>query len=377
MHRLMAEAFIPNPKKLRLVIFKDGDITNYSDLNNLNWVTRGELVAMKYGGNEFKKNKFKEGESLPGTAVSGLPMMVLSNKLLVKKTEAQVEKEYSKLHLKKRRVKAKYKSSREKLEAETSLRKTTITNSQVTNQEMRLREIETAFNFKLNRINKLEQNKLFSLSKEVVATSKIKLETNQYFNYKGEQHKITDTGASLVIRIKESGKWATRSVASIVLEDFMNVPKSGKAYHVGYRNFDHRNITDANLIWETSKEKHKRYYELMPVVKLLKVKKVHESNAYEINPFKVANIKTYLEKGNTIKTISRKVGIPYYTVYRFCKSKGLLSNSAPTKTDIIKTNHDKIMEMLRQGQNLTEISNCLDLSYSMLFRYATTNNLRS
>lgn len=62
----------------------------------------------------------------------------------------------------------------------------------------------------------------------------------------------------------------------------------------------------------------------------------------------VANIKTYLEKGNTIKTISRKVGIPYYTVYRFCKSKGLLSNSTPTKTDIIKTNHDKIVEMLRQ-----------------------------
>jgi len=377
MHRLMAETFIPNPKKLRLVIFKDGDITNYSDLNNLNWVTRGEIVAMKYGENGSKKNKFKEGEDLPGTAVSGLPMMILSSKLLVKKTEARIEKEYSMLDLKKRRVKAKYKTSREKLEAATSLRKTTITNSQVTNQEMRLREIETAFNFKLNRINKLEQNKLFSLSKEVVATSKIKLETNRYFNYKGEQHKITDTGASLVIRIKESGKWATRSVASIALEDIMNVPKPGKVYHVGYRNFDHRNITGANLIWETCKEKHARYYEHRPVVKLLKSKKVRESNAYEINPFKVANIKTYLEKGNTIKTISRKVGIPYYTVYRFCKSKGLLSNSAPTKTDIIKTNHDKIMEMLRQGQNLTEISNCLDLSYSMLFRYATTNNLRS
>jgi hypothetical protein len=374
----MAETFLPNPKGLKVVIFKDNDITNYKDLNNLQWVTRETLNNINIMEKTIlKRNKFKEGEDLPGTAVSGLPMMVLSNKLLVKKTEARIEKEYSMLDLKKRRVKAKYKASREKLEAATSLRERTITNSQVTNQEMRLREIETAFNFKLNRINKLEQNKLFLLSKEVVATSKIKLETNRYFNYKGEQHKITDTGASLVIRIKESEKWVTRSVAAIVLEDIMNIPKPGKVYHVGYRNFDHRNITDANLIWETCKQKHARYYELMPVVKLLKAKKVRESNAYEINPFKVASIKTYLEKGNTIKAISRKVGIPYYTVYRFCKSKGLLSNSAPTKTDIIKTNHDKIVEMLRQGQHLTEISNCLDLSYSMLFRYATTNNLRS
>jgi len=373
----LAEAFIPNPKKLKLVIFKDGDIMRYTDLNNLVWATRDDLLEAKYGDFRPTKNKFKAGDNIPGEVISGIPSVVLSNKLLVKKTDNRVEKEYNKLTLKKRKVKAKYEASRKSIENMLATKKLAILNSASENKEMKLREIETAFNFKLARINKREQTKLYSLSKEVVSTSRIKLETNRYFEYKKALHKITDTGNSLVIRIKEDGKWKTLSVAAIVLEDFMNAPRPGKVYHVGYRNFDYWNIAETNLIWETFKEKHARYYELMPVVKLLKAKKVRESNAYEINSFKVANIKSYLEKGNTIKAISRKVDIPYFIVYRFCKSKGLLSNSAPTKTDFINTNHDKIVEMLKEGKNLKKISSCLELSYSMLYRYTTTNNLGS
>ncbi len=367
-HKLVATAFLPNPKGLTQVLFKEDDISKFN-AENLEWGTRSELLFRRKGGQFNKKNKFTEDNELPERANISSSSMVLSDTKLVKKTENRIDKEYRTLALKKKKVKSKYESQRNKLYNETTLKKETIKNSTALNKEAKLREIETAYTFKLNRINKRERDQLFVFSKEVVAGSQVKLETNRYFKYKGEFNKITDTGDSLIIRVKGDDKWDTIPVAKIILEDMMGQPKPGKGYFVGYKDFDYRNISDLNLIWETGPQKHARYYALMPVSKITKISKVKDSNTYNINPLKEKEILTFLEKGNSIRVVARKIGIPFWTVYRYCKEKGLVSNSPPSKLDEIKSLHEEIVERLKSGKSKQSIVDEFEFSRTMFYKY--------
>jgi len=373
-HKLVASAFVPNPENFKSIGFKDGNKEN-PDATNLKWCTRSELLSLVKGGQFRRSNKFQEGEELPTKAAIVTSSMVLSDKLIVKKTENRIDKEYRMIALQKKKVKAKYETQRNKLEASTLSKKEVVLNSKSKNKESKLREIETSRDYKLRKINKRESEQIFLLSKQVVSTSQIKLETNRFFKYREEFHKITDTGDSLILRVKEGETWKTIPVAKIVLEDIMKSPRPSKSHHVGYRDFDYRNISDLNLIWETSKEKHARYYKLVPIAKISSIKKVKESNIYEINDFKKKDILQFLEKGNSIRAIARKVGVPYWTVYRYCKDENLSPKPIPNKIDLISEKHDIIVEKLKQGISKAKIYKELDFSRTQFYAYCKTNEL--
>jgi hypothetical protein len=67
LHRLLAEAFIPNPKKLPFINHIDGNKTN-NELSNLEWVTKrensvhrfiGKQQTSKYPGVSWSKQRLK------------------------------------------------------------------------------------------------------------------------------------------------------------------------------------------------------------------------------------------------------------------------------------------------------------------------------
>jgi hypothetical protein len=82
-HRLVAEAFIPNPENKAEVNHKDGNRQN-NDVSNLEWVTRAENAQHAYDtGLRIPKNRLTEEEFLDclQQIISGKSYLELSNQV--------------------------------------------------------------------------------------------------------------------------------------------------------------------------------------------------------------------------------------------------------------------------------------------------------
>lgn len=81
-HRLVAQTFVPNPKKKEVVVHLDGDLSN-NHASNLKWMTRSEKLV--YEENYWTKNKFENSEDIPkGNRVMNNPERVITKSVLVK-----------------------------------------------------------------------------------------------------------------------------------------------------------------------------------------------------------------------------------------------------------------------------------------------------
>lgn len=147
---------------------------------------------------------------------------------------------------------------------------------------------------------------------------------NKYFYYNNEYHKVTDTGQSLVIRVKDAdGNWTMKSVARIVMEEYLKKPQPTPNHRIGYKDFDYRNITPINIIWETPGEKIERHRAKFPwkyeFQKSNKNKK-KQSNKPELFHNEIFKLRL---DGKNYRKISEELKISYYTLYRYCKENGI------------------------------------------------------
>lgn len=84
-HRLLAESFIPNPKKLQQVDHKNRNKLN-NDLNNLEWVTpkensrRANNIKVLWNGKTF--NSLKELSSFVGLAPNTVSESIKKGRLI-------------------------------------------------------------------------------------------------------------------------------------------------------------------------------------------------------------------------------------------------------------------------------------------------------
>ncbi|MBS3776221.1 MAG: helix-turn-helix domain-containing protein [Bacteroidales bacterium] len=128
----------------------------------------------------------------------------------------------------------------------------------------------------------------------------------------------------MVIRVKdEEGNWTMRSVARIIMEEYLNQPQPTPKHRIGFKDFDHRNIASTNLIWETQQEKRERHKQMFPFKYRLNEPKEEATNpSNKPQKFHDEIVRLKVE-GDSYKQVARKLGISYYKLYRYCKKKGI------------------------------------------------------
>ena len=328
-HKLVAQELIYNddPENKTQVIHKDGNKRN-NDSSNLMWAKKGEGARRYFQTNDTRRNKFKDTQDLPGTVFdettpfqpqkenSEKPMSDVKLNAQVKHLSNNIEYIKNRYNQEIMKIDREYEKQIQQLKFHYKLNPKKP-KKEIKELTIRHQERKTNLMTNMNKeIRKLETQKTNAF--------KLRQQLNKYFHYKGEYHKITDTGQSLVIRVKnEEGKWTMLSVARIIMEEYLKQPQPTPLHRIGFKDFDYRNITPINMIWETPKEKAERFQKKFPFKNPATEKKEQNFNPSNNPETYHDQIVRLLVEGNSYKQVARKLEISYYRLYRYCKKMGI------------------------------------------------------
>jgi hypothetical protein len=128
----------------------------------------------------------------------------------------------------------------------------------------------------------------------------------------------------IVIRVKDDdGNRTMRSVARIIMEEYLKKPQPTPRHRIGFKDFDHRNIAPINLIWETRKEKAERHKQMFPFRYRSNKPKEEPSNPSNSPEKFHGDIVRLKVEGNSYQQVARKLGLSYYRLYRYCWKNGM------------------------------------------------------
>lgn len=328
-HKLIAFEFIHNddPNEKTQVIHKDGDKTN-NDVSNLEWTKKGEGARRYFSNTNVKRNKFVEGDNIPGTVLYGTDSYRIEPKVVQEHlSDSELNTKVNTLSKQISNIKSQYTRKLMKLDVEYQKQIQQLKLHYKTDPSKAKKEIkEVTIQHQANKekIQNRLNREIRKYETQKTNAFRTRQQLNKYFYYNGEYHKITDTGKSLVIRLKDKdGNWTMLSLARIIMEKYLKRPQPTPAHRIGFKDFDYRNITPINMLWETPKEKSARFHEMFPYKALLREKNTKAAN-HSNKPDKFHDkIVKLLVAGNNYKQVARKLEIPYYTLYRYCKDQGI------------------------------------------------------
>ena len=341
-HLLVAEMFLTEKEDKSFQIrHKDGNKLN-NDVSNLEWVPRNTEIKRakekkRESEKELKNKTFPKSKIIvPGKTIKVEPKVSiekLSEKERLSKTTkineeiAELKKEYQ---TEIRRAESDFKT--QKSQIETKYKK----GSAEANKKIKRLEIRKKSN--IDRLKGSLERKVNRLKKEKGNLVKEKKEINYQFRYKGELYKVSDTGHSLAIRVKEGDNWQTIPIVKIILEDYLKKEKPSPEHRIGFRDFNYRNISPVNLVWETVKEKKERHKRMFPFKDVIKKKKIQEVNTQHFPEKFHSQIVKFLSAGKGYAQIARLLGIPRYILYRYCKRENLEITPQPKKIKDFQVN---------------------------------------
>jgi hypothetical protein len=328
-HKLVAQELIYNddPENKTQVIHKDGNKKN-NDYSNLMWVKKGEGARRYFQTNEVRRNKFKESQSVPGEIFDETtPFQTNNDETKNQATDIQLTAKANHLTNNIEAIKRHYNKELTKLDQEYKKQIQQLKIHYKLNPKKTIKKIKelTQRNYKSKlRLNTYMKEEIKKLETQKTNVLRLRRQLNKYFFYNGEYHKITDTGKSLIIRVKDKdGKWTMLSVARIIMEDYLKNPQPTPNHRIGFKDFDYRNITPINMIWETPAEKSERFHKKFPFKN-----PIYENEKQNFNlstqPEKFHDkIVRLLVEGYNYKQIARELEVSYYKLYRYCKKNDI------------------------------------------------------